>query len=75
MPDTFFQVIMKLDGEIYTPELSGDQVSDHATIVKDVADGQFLGEFVALHQSEVDASGKFHTWDITSEVFEKLEAA
>lgn len=75
MPDTFFQVIMRLDGEIYTPELSGDQVTDHATIVKDVADGQFLGEFVALHQIEVDASGKLHAWNITADVSEQLEAA
>ncbi len=75
MPETFFQVIMRLDGDLYSPELNDDQFCDHDTIIKDVADGQFLGEFVSLIQFERGTRGKVHAWDITNEVTDQEEAA
>ena len=73
MQDTIYQIIMSLNGEIYSPELSREQLSDHDAILQDVVDGQFAGDFVAMFQSERDAAGKIHTWDITAEVRAAME--
>ena len=74
MHDTFFQLIMRLDGEIYSPELNG-QLTNKEELIKDILVGEWPGEFVALYEHEIDAGGKPHCWLISDEVSEHMEAA
>lgn len=71
--DTIYTLIMTVEGRPYSPELDFEQMTDHDRIIKDIVDGQFYGELHSLLQSEKDAAGKIHTWDITAEVHAAME--
>lgn len=73
-PDTFFSLHMLHDGALYAPELDGPQLTDRDTLIADILAGQFLGDFASLIQHERDASGRVHSWDVSAEVFEGMEA-
>ena len=63
-----FTLLMSLNGEVYAPELDSEQLVDRDALIRDIVDGQFMGDFVALYESEAN-----HRWDISSEVLEAME--
>jgi hypothetical protein len=70
---TYFVLHMQANDGLYSPELEAEQMTDRDVLVRDIVDGQFLGEFVALLQFERDAGGKLRMWDVSSEVTEAME--
>lgn len=63
-----FTLLMSLNGEVYAPELDSEQLSDRDVLIKDIVDGQFMGDFVSLIEIEAGRS-----WDISKDVLEAME--
>lgn len=63
-----FYLLMNLNGSVYAPELDEEQITDRDTIIKDIVDGQFMGDFVSLFEIEAG-----HAWNISAEVLEAME--
>ncbi|MBO6755438.1 MAG: hypothetical protein JJ902_03875 [Roseibium sp.] len=47
MTTRFLHVVMDLNGDLYSPELNGEQMTDLSVTARDIAVGEWPGEFKA----------------------------
>lgn len=51
---TYLHIVMSLGGDEYSPELNDDQMFDVAVVARDIAFGEWPGEFVRASQIDYD---------------------